>query len=49
MEEQRVVTDTVLEVQNGFIDINIIYKRIEDRLKKTVLKQEEPDNGKASS
>jgi len=49
MEEPKVITDTVLEVQNGFIDINLIYKRIEDHLKKKVFKREEMDDGKVSS
>lgn len=49
MEEQRVITDTVLEVQNGFIDVNLIIKRIEDRLKKTVFTQEVKEDGKACS
>jgi hypothetical protein len=49
MEEQRVVTDTVLEVQNGFIDVNLIIKRIEDRLRKTVFIQEVKEDGKACS
>jgi len=41
--------DTVLEVQNAFIDVNLIFKRLEDRLQKMIFKQEEPQDGKASS
>ena len=48
MEEQRVVTDTVLEVQNGFIDVNLIFKRFDEQLKKS-LEREVNEDGKTGS
>lgn len=40
--------DTVLEVQNGKIDINLIIGKIDDYTKEEILKQEKGENhGKA--
>lgn len=43
-----VPTNTVLEVQDGFINANSIFERIDKKLNLT-LKQEESDNGKNDS
>lgn len=45
-ETEFVPTNTVLEVQDGFINASAIFERID---KKINLKQEEPDDGKISS
>lgn len=45
-ETEFVPTNTVLEVQDGFINAATIFERID---KKLILKQEEPDNGETGS
>lgn len=45
-ETEFVPTNTVLEVQDGFIDASAIFERIDKNL---TLKQEGPDNGKTGS